>query len=382
MVMNLIVFLFAALLVASSLGGVSGGDQQSAARTFKHPGLLHTKADLDRIKVNVAKGIEPWAAGFARLKAHPQSKADWRMRGPFESLTRDPKGSLHNTEMWMDANAAYQNALIWAITGDEAHAKKAVEILDGWTATLKEIKGRDLQLAAGLYGFKFVNAAEIMRSTYARWPANKVIQCQAMMRGVIHPAIKDFAPFANGNWDTSCIATMMAIGVFCEDRAIVDRAIDYFHNGSGNGRLTYYIINEAGQCQESGRDQQHTQLGLGHLAEACEIAWNQGLDLYGAADNRLLKGFEYTAKFNLGLEVPFVPYTDKTGKYTAKTISTQGRGQLRPMYEMAYNHYQNRRGIATTFTKQAADKLRPEGAAFQADHPGFGTLLFTRAAGQ
>ena len=56
--------------------------------------------------------------------------------------------------------------------------------------------------------------------------------------------------------------------------------------------MTHYIINEEGQCQESGRDQQHTQLGLGCLAEACEVGWRQGVDLYGAADNRLLRGYE------------------------------------------------------------------------------------------
>jgi hypothetical protein len=174
---------------------------------------------------------------------------------------------------------------------------------------------------------------------------------------------------------------MLAIGVFCDDRDIFDRAVDYYHNGKGNGRLTHYVVNEAGQCQESGRDQQHTQLGLGHLAEACEIAWNQGLDLYAANDNRLLKGFEYTAKYNLGQDVPFMPFTDTTGKYKAKAISAEGRGNLRPIYEMVWNHYERRRGVPAPFTRQAAEKLRPEGPAFGADHPGFGTLLFTRPPG-
>ena len=170
---------------------------------------------------------------------------------------------------------------------------------------------------------------------------------------------------------------MMAIGVFCDDRAIWDRGVEYFYHGSGNGRLTHYIINADGQCQESGRDQSHAQLGLGHLADACEIAWTQGLDLYAAADNRLLKGFEYTAKYNLGDDVPFTPYRDTTGKYHAKPISADYRGRLRPIFEMVWNHYENRRGVPAPFTKKAAEQIRPEGAAFDADHPGFGTLLFT-----
>jgi hypothetical protein len=170
----------------------------------------------------------------------------------------------------------------------------------------------------------------------------------------------------------------MAVGVFCDNREIFNRAVEYYNHGSGNGSLTHYIISETGQCQESGRDQQHAQLGLAHLAEACEIAWQQGLDLYGAADNRLLKGFEYTAKYNLGDEVPFVLYRDTTGKYAWKTISSQGRGRLRPVFEMVWNHYENRQGQKAPYTKQAAEKIRPESAAWQADHPGFGTLCFTR----
>ena len=52
--------------------------------------------------------------------------------------------------------------------------------------------------------------------------------------------------------------------------------------------------------------------------------------------------------------------------------------RLRPVYEMVWNHYENRQGLKAPFTKQAAGKIRPEGAAWQADHPGFGTLCFTR----
>ena len=62
---------------------------------------------------------------------------------------------------------------MWCITGDEAHAKKAVEILNAWSATLKKMDGHDVQLGAGLNGFKFVNAAELMRASYPKWTAKE-----------------------------------------------------------------------------------------------------------------------------------------------------------------------------------------------------------------
>jgi Alginate lyase len=373
-VKSLIIVLIAdAILMQSSVGG--------EPKAFVHPGLLQSQADLDRMKAMVTLGSEPWKSGFARLRDHPQSRSDWRFRGPFRTVIRGPRESRNISEMDQDANAAFQNAILWYITGRETHARKSVEILNAWSATLREITGRDRILGASLAGFKFVNAAEIIRSTYPGWQPDDRQRCQRMFRNVFYPVIQDFATFANGNWDTGCIKTIMGIGVFCDDRTIFDHGVDYFRQGAGNGRLTHYIVNDQGQCQESGRDQQHTQLGLSHLAEACEIAWNQGLDLYSAADNRLLKGFEYTALYNLGQDVPFVPSADTTEKYKATKISPIGRGSLRPIYEMVWNHYENRNGIKAPYTRQAAESIRPEGGAQDADHPGFGTLLFTRQLG-
>jgi hypothetical protein len=356
------------------------GPAVAADRPFVHPGLLHTRADLDRMKEQVARQAEPWWGGFRKLRDHPQSRADWKPRGPFETVVRGPKESRHVAELARDANAAYQNALMWAVTGEPAAARTAVEILDAWSGTLREVAGKDAILGASICGFKLANAAEILRHTDAGWRPEDARRAGRMLRDVFLPVVRDFAPFANGNWDAGCIKTVLAVGVFCDDREVYDRGVDYYRAGRGNGRLTHYVVNEAGQCQESGRDQQHAQLGLGHLAEACEVAWSQGLDLYGAADDRLLKGFEYTARYNLGQDVPFVPFTDTTGKYTAKAISAEGRGRLRPIYEMVFNHYERRRGVPAPFTRRAAEQLRPEGAAFDADHPGFGTLLFTRPA--
>lgn len=351
---------------------------------FVHPGLLHTTKDLNRMKEMVANGKEPWKSGFEKFKASPYSNAQWTPR-PAEHVERSLlSGAGKNINfLEADVSAAYQNALMWAITGDEAHAKTAVAILNAWSSTFKVFDGTDVELGAGLCGFKLVSAAEIMRSTYPAWTPAEVKQCQDMFRTVFYPPIQYFALWAHGNWDLACMKAMMAIGVFCDDHAMFDRAVDFYYQGQGNGCLTNYIINESGQCQESGRDQPHSQLGIGHLSEMCEIGWSQGMDMYGAVNNRLLKGYEYTAKYNLGEEVPFEPHSDASGRFPASRISTNGRGNLRSIYEMVLNHYAIRVGVPAEqykYTKMAADKLRPEGAGFNADNPGFGTLLFSLKA--
>jgi hypothetical protein len=335
------------------------------------------------MKEMVAKNIEPWKSGFEVFKASPYSNADWKPHA-VEHVERSLlNGAGKNIgELEKDVCAAYQNALMWAITGDEAHAKTAVAILNAWSNTFKVFDGTDIELGAGLNGFKLTSAAEIMR-TYQRWSPAEIKKCQAMFMNVFYPPLQYFALWAHGNWDLACMKEMMAIGVFCDDHALFDRAVDFYYKGPGNGSLPHYIVNENGQVQESGRDQGHTQLGIGHLSEMCEVAWSQGIDMYGFLNNRLLKGFEYTAKYNLGEDVPFDPFTDISGRFPATHISASGRGSIRSIYEMVYNHYANRVKLPADqykYTKMAADKLRPEKAGFNADNPGFGTLLFSLKA--
>lgn len=338
-----------------------------------HPGMLHSKEDLARMKDGVRLHREPILSGFEVFRRHPNSQSTYSPRGPVAMVGRNP--TVHVDLFDSDCNAAYQCALMWCITGEREYARVAIQILNGWATTLKAITGADAVLCASLGGFKLVNAAELIRYTGAEWSAAEIGAAADFFRTVLLPVLHNFAPFANGNWDTAAIKCIMAIGVFCDDVDLVDDALGYYLHGCGDGRLENYVY-PGGQCQESGRDQQHTQLGLAHLGDVCEMAWNQGLDLYGAVANRLLEAFEYTARYNLGLNVAFAPDPDRTGKYIHQAISP--RGPLRPVYEQIYNHYVHRKKMMAFYTQRAAESLRPEGAAPGADHTGFGTLLYSR----
>jgi len=166
---------------------------------------------------------------------------------------------------------------------------------------------------------------------------------------------------------------MMAMGVFLDDRTIFGRAVDYYRRGRGNGAVSNYI-NAFGECQESGRDQSHTQMGLGYLGCAAEIAFKQGIDLYSAFDNRLLVGYEYTAKYNLGHDVPYEPYRSVEGRYHYKEISARSRGGFSSIYERVYHHYHGRRNLQMPFTKQVIEKIRPE--RFQPEFASWATLMY------
>lgn len=350
--------------------------QEVNGQSFIHPGILHSREDLARMKAAIQTRKEPVFSGYAVFAKDQYSQYSYKIKGPLDTVSRNP--TVGQGIYDSDANAAHQNAIMWTITGDNRYAQKAIEIINSWAATLKAIGGRDAVLMAGLGPFKMVNAAELIRYTNAGWSNADIAKAEKHFKEVIYPVIKDYAPFANGNWDAAALKTAMAIGVFCNDRAIFEDALRYYTKGGGNGSILNYVINKNGQIQESGRDQPHSQLGIGMLAECCAIAWNQGLDLYSFEDNRLLRGFEYTAKYNLGNDgMPFQEWLDRTGKYHHYTISDKGRGSLRPLYEQVYAHYAGVKQLKAPYVEAAVKKIRPEGAGHPgADHPGFGTLFF------
>jgi len=327
----------------------------TAAESFVHPGLLHTREHLAFTKTKVENGEMPWKAAWDSLRARRTSPLDFEP-DPVAHVVRGPYGkpSIGDRELSSSARAAYSNALQWAITGDRAHADKAIEILNAWSGRLWTFQDNDAKLLAAWTGDDFCNAAEILRYTDVGWKEKDVAQFERMLRTVYHPLLKGFFPEANGNWDGVIINTLLSIGVFCDDRDIFDHGIEHYLRGRGNGGITKYIF-PSGQCQESTRDQSHTQLVLREFALACRVAWNQGIDLYSVADNRLALGFEYTARYLLDEDVS-----------AYGPISEQRRNRLSDIYEGVYQHYHHLMGQEMPYVGRAVQKARGRRRAWSA----------------
>ncbi len=273
----------------------------------------------------------------------------YKMAGPYEVVARDgeyrkTKGGSER-DMWQ----AWQSAK----AGD---TETALKIVNAYAHTLQRFDGHDAPLCTIqaywlLRSMSLLNEKGIMgKEEYAT--------AKAMVRRAILPVIDKFeadSPYANGNWGHIVNRCRMAAAIFMEDKALYQHAIDIYLHANDNGSLPNYI-SETGQCQETGRDQGHAQLGLGAMCEICEMAWQQGDDLWGALDNRLMKGMEYTAKYNLGYDVPFETWTDCTGLYNDWTEPGEmGRGRIRCIYDMPYQHYVGRKGLKMPYTKKVLD---------------------------
>ncbi|WP_168801430.1 alginate lyase family protein [Glycomyces buryatensis] len=378
-------------------GGAGAGDNARVDGVEFERGMLHTAADFERMAEKVEAGESPWIDGWNRLTANGRSAADWSPR-PLETVVRGGDGD-NVGQMFTDIHAAYQNGLRWKISGDEAHATAAVDILNAWSASLKEITGNaDRFLAAGIQGYQAANAAELVRDI----DGFELERFQTMLTDVFYPLNDHFLNDHNdacvtnywSNWDLCNLNSVLAIGIFNEDEGLVGRALDYYENGEGNGALKNavpFVYDDEGlaQQQESGRDQGHSLMATGLLGSLCEMAWNQGVDLYGMDDNRLAKCAEYVARYNLGQDVPYTEYIWYNGqdcRYNEQTqISAAQRGQVRPMWALLYHHYAGRQGLSMPNVADIMAQNGPEGGGGDYgfgsggfDHLGFGTLTHAR----
>ncbi|GAB3170951.1 alginate lyase family protein [Myceligenerans halotolerans] len=330
--------------------------------------------------------------------ANGRSHSDWSPR-PLRDVIRGGAGD-NVGQMYADIAAAYQNALRWRISGEKAHGDAAVRILNAWSGTMRSLRGNaDRFLAAGIHGYQWANAAELVRDH----PDFDLPRFRKMLLEIFYPMNEDFLTHHNtsvitnywANWDLCNMCSVLAIGAFADRKDLVNRAVDYFRNGKGNGSIKNavpFVYEREGlaQWQETGRDQGHSVMGIGLMATFCEMAWHQGIDCYGYDNNRFLKAAEYVAKYNLGHDVPFTDYTWQHGPDTIAAHvnwethtepSPAARGHVRPVWDLVLGHYAGRRGMAAPWTRRMAQSIRPDGGGGDYgngggyDQLGFTTLM-------
>lgn len=279
------------------------------------------------------------------------SAQEYKMAGPFAVIARD--GQYRDTK----AGSERDMKAAWNFAKEGAY-DKACHIVNEYAEKLQRLDGHDAPLCL-IQGYWLCRAMMELKENCSRTMNDlsplPTEAWESMLRRAMVPTMNKFeaySPYANGNWGAIVNRFRMACALAIGDSAMYKAAVDYYLHGYDNGSLPCYI-SETGQCQETGRDQSHTQLGLGALCDICEMAWQRGDDLWGALDNRLMKGIEYSARYNLGYNVPFETWTDCTGLYCNWTEpSEMGRGKVWDIYEQPYNHYVKRLGLKMPYTKR------------------------------
>ncbi|KZP28276.1 chondroitin AC/alginate lyase [Athelia psychrophila] len=342
----------------------------ATASAWIHPGILHKSTDIARMTGYITAGLAGTAShqysDYLLFAASSYSSDAYAMSTPV--ATMESRAAFE-----ADATAAYQNALMWTFTGIQAHANKAIQIMDAWSSIVTSVDDTylDYQLASSLGPFAMTNAAEIIRYTSAGWTTAGITAFTNMLDTVFYPRLDVHTGVQyEANVGTGNTKALLAFAVFTENTTMYDEAIGFYSNERCSGLSL--DISSTGQSSESGRDQGHTQLGLGNLAESCQIAWIQGTaDLFALLANRLMAGFEYTAAYNLGNTVAYDASFQRCdadllgGPFAA--ISTSTRGTFRPIYELAYAHYVTIKGLTMPYSLQIALRVPNKRLEFKID---------------
>ncbi|MGW1393005.1 alginate lyase family protein [Streptomyces nigra] len=361
----------AAALLATALARPAG----AAPAAFAHPGVTVSQAQLDFARSKVNSGAQPWKGAFDRMAA-----------SKYADLNRAPKpravvecGSYSNpnngcTDEREDAIAAYTQALAWYVTRDERHARKAIELMDAWSAVIRDHTNSNAPLQTGWAGSSWPKAAEIIKYTYGGGWANSG-RFATMLRTVYLPEIINGSN-SNGNWELSMMEAAVGISVFLEDKASYDKAMAKFRTRtaayvylasdgdlpktvpSQNLNTRDKIVNYwqgqgtfvTGLTQETCRDLTHTGYGISAISHIAETSRIQGQDLYGTdVGERLRHALGFQAKYELGAAVP---------SWLCGGSLHLGLG---PVTEVGHNALANRLGHAMTNTAALNARNRPSG---------------------
>ncbi|KAL3454411.1 chondroitin AC/alginate lyase [Aspergillus insuetus] len=395
--------LVGAPVVAALVGDVPGlngpvpyvpwtAGQKKVPSDFVHPGLWHSHDDLETMRTGVRDRKEPWISAYEQFVNSSFSQSTYKMQGPYAVISR---GTVSNyTSFADDARAAYQNAIMWYITKDQAYWDRSTSILDAWGTNLTNIIGTDRSLLIGIEGTLIVNAAEIMRweggwkEAGAKWQGGQGFSVQLYWLFLRQSII-----IGQANYGIASIKALMDFAVYLEDVALYNYAVWAWKFDTCAG-IEATISRKTGQNSESGRDQGHVMAGLGWLALAARTSRNQGYDLVGHGDNLLLKGAEYTARFNFNESVPYDPNWRRCeavlvdGPWTEisewkKGIVYEVDGEVRKspaVWDLLHYTFQAKglRSPWTTRDKGAYNKAGGE-VVSAGEMPGFGDLIFAPA---
>ena len=319
---------------------------------FVHPGGVVGQAELDFVRERIAAGEEPWATALKKLR-------DVAIDGRFATA---PTGEADQKE---HARQAYANALVWATTGEEPAARRAIAILNVWGETFAgyvPAEGQNL-LVAGWIGALLGPAAELLRD-HPDWKPVDRARMKRMFTTAFVPALERMSPW-NGNVDLTQIDALMNIAVFCEDEKLLTLGVErlrrrspaYFYLASDTeaaraiegdgGNVAAFWSQPAtwpdGLTQESCRDNgHHAQYALASALHAAEVAWHQGIDLYAEQRERSVAALELLAHQLLERSMLGCCGADRD-------IAT---GDLYDTFAVGYHHYHHRLGIDLPHTER------------------------------
>jgi hypothetical protein len=365
-------------------------------QTWTHPGIVVGPTQLAATRAAYQAGNSVIVAQVNKAKDSDYGSLSYSVQGP-TSGGINQCGSNSNPNKGCstadnDSAAAYVQALLWYMTGNQTYANNAIEIMNTYAKSFKGYAGTNGlscpsgtdcsngPLQSGWDAEKWPRAAEIIRygktssGAGSGWSATDITAFSNMLKNAYQPVIQNGSG-VNGNWDMSMIDGTMQIAVFTENASLLatartlwkGRVPDLFylqsvdgstHAASPRGNPSWFgqsifnsTTNNVGQ--ETCRDLRHMEDSISSTILAAETDWIQGGELYTdttmSAEDRIVGAMNVMA----GLESRRTGGADSLISAPTDYCSSSGASDENHIvvgpgatYAIGYNAYHNRLNVA------------------------------------
>src|SRR5580704_2951004 len=292
------------------------------AQTWVHPGIVVSPQQLAATRTAYQNSNTTVVSQVDKAMASSYGSTSYAIKGYWPGginqcgASSNPNNGCSDADN--DSNAAYVQALLWYITGNQVYANNAIAIMNAYAKNFKGYAGSNglscpsgtdcsnAPLQSGWDAEKWPRAAEIIRygttssGAGSGWATADITAFSNMLVKIYQPVIQNGSG-VNGNWDASMIDGMMQIAVFTENATLLANARTFWkgrvpdlfylssvdgstHAASPRGNPSWFgqsIFNSTTNnvAQETCRDLRHTEDSISATILAAETDWIQGGEL-------------------------------------------------------------------------------------------------------
>ena len=273
----------ALVLLTVGLLAVGVPTKWAAAQDRAPREIFLSEARLDTLKQRIERRTEPTYSAWLDLKScaeglldrQPHAPEHWYVPGYYRDATGHSRAKQSLQD---DANAVYELALCWRMTGDDRYARSAVRLIDGWVNTVKTTSQKDDSTLSFSYHFPpMIFGADLLAS----WPGFSDDQQDAFRRFCRETAMPLNTMNRSNNWGNWGLVLVLACARYLDDDELLDRGDERWkelldRQIDKNGHLPHEVRRSGGM-----RGIWYSHFSLFPQTIAAEILRLAGRDLYG-----------------------------------------------------------------------------------------------------
>lgn len=301
-----------------------------------HPGGLLGPKQLRALTTRKGKDMDKLRFDWASLNFKPKTFRH-------VDIGRNGVGNGHS-ELVKSGEQAYMHAVVYAANKNPKRARKVYEITNAWAMNCTQMDGANIPLELAWFTGSIVRALELLKYAHkgAGYDTTSTARYLAWSNKCVEPKMLRKIDWLN-NWTVSIGESSLAL-------ALIRNQSGYVRWLSGEYKRQFSGIVPADLItHDMTRDMLHSAFLIGSFVNWAEMLHHQNYDVYSYQNSRLRALIELQAGILNGVVPPRIAKIGVRENYFWPAS-----------YEIALNHYKNRKKLAMPQTEKLLIRKRPE----------------------